>query len=166
MPSKTLMVFYGSGTSVYEESSTNYGVTWSSAQTISSSETSVTGISSADASAGVLWTAGSSSPFNVRFAALSTLNAVSESPFAVHLISLYILDTTTNTLTHYDTNSSGTDVTGSFDYEIAAGEIMSLPLSNFAWTTNQNYIITVTTDQGVVLFFDSDLTELGFLSEF
>ncbi len=156
MPSKTLLVFYGSGTTLYEESSTNYGVSWSSAQTVSSSETSITGITSAETSAGVLWTSGSSSPYNVRFAALPALSAVSSSPFTVHLISLYVLDTTTNTLIHYDTNSSGTGVTGSFDYEIAAGETMSIPLSNFAWTTSQSYIIAVTTDQGLI--FSSTLT--------
>lgn len=150
MPSKTLMLFYGSGSNVYEQSSENFGVTWSSAITMSSSETTVSGVVSADSSPGVIWTSGSSSPYSVRFAALPELDAVNNSPFSVNMISLYILDTTSNTLTHYDTNPSGTDVTGGFSYEISAGETMSIPLQYFSWTTSQSYLITVATDQGVV----------------
>ncbi len=154
MPTKTLVLYYGNGANLYEESSENYGLAWSSAQTISSSETSVAGVTSTDGSAGVLWTSGSSSPYNVRFAALPVLSVFNSSPFAVQMISLYILDTTTNSLTHFDTNPSGTDVTGSFDYWIGAGEAMSIPLSsNFAWTTSQSYVITVASDQGVLESF-------------
>lgn len=151
LPSKTLVTFYGSGANLYEQSSVNYGVSWSSAQTISSSETSVTGVVAAQSAAAVLWTSGSSSPYNIRFAALPVLTAVSSSPFAVNMISLYILNSATNTLTHYDTNSSATGVTGSFAYTIGAGETMSIPLVNFAWTTSESYIITITTDQGIVV---------------
>jgi len=150
LPSKSLAVFYGSGSNLYEQTSVNYGITWASALTISSSETSITEVSTSLSSSGVLWSSGSSSPFNIRFAALPILTMVSGSPFAVNMISLYILNTVTNTLTHYDTNSSATGVSGSFAYEIGAGEIMSIPLAIFAWVTSENYIVTVTTDQGVV----------------
>jgi hypothetical protein len=153
MPSKTLIAFYGSGAYVYSEWSVNYGITWSSTQTVSSSETSITGLTSADGGTGVIWTSGSASPYNVRFAALPVLSAICDSPFAVNMISLYMLNTATWGLTHYDTNSSGTGVTGSFAYEIGAGETMSIPLANFAWTTSEGYIITVTTDQGIVVSY-------------
>jgi hypothetical protein len=72
------------------------------------------------------------------------------------MISLYILNTVTDTLVHFDTNSSAPGVSASFDNQIGAGETMSIPLSSFAWTTSQNYVITVTTDQGLV--FSSTLT--------
>lgn len=151
MPSKTLVVFYGSGTTLYELSSVNYGVTWSSASTISSSETSLSGVTAAQSACGVLWTSGGASPYSVRFAALPVLSTMSNSPFAVNMISLYVFDTTSDTLVHYDTNSSATGVSGSFAYEIGAGETMSIPLAYFAWTTSQSYTITVTTDQGVIV---------------
>jgi len=155
-PSKTLMVYYGSGANLYMLSSTNFGTTWSSIQTISSSETSVTGVTSAEGGNAAIWTSGSSSPFNVRFTTGPVLTSVNNSPFAVHLISLYILNTVTNTLTHYDTNSSAPGVTGSFDNQIGAGETMSIPIGSFSWTVSQNYIITVSTDQGLI--FSSTLT--------
>ena len=149
-PSKTLIVYYGSGSNLYMLSSVNYGTTWSSALTISSSETSVTGVSAADNGIGAIWTSGSSSPFNVRFAANPMLSTVNNSPFAVHMISLYVLNTVSSTLVHFDTNSSATGVTAAFDNQIGAGETMSIPLSYFAWSTSQSYVITLTTDQGVV----------------
>jgi hypothetical protein len=155
-PSKTLVVFYGAGSNLYMLSSLDFGTTWSSIQTISSSETSVTGVTSAEGGNAVLWTSGGSSPFNVRFASIPTFSAVNNSPFAVHMISLYILNTVTDTLVHFDTNSSAPGVSASFDNQIGAGETMSIPLSSFAWTTSQNYVITVTTDQGLV--FSSTLT--------
>ena len=155
-PSKTLIVFYGSGVNVYSTSSVNFGTSWTSAQTISSTETSVTGINSAEDGIGVLWTSGGSSPFNIRFAALPMLSTINNTPFAVHMISLYILNTVTNTLTHFDTNSSAPGVAAAFDNQIGTGETMSIPLSYFAWTTSQSYVITLTTDQGVT--FTSSLT--------
>jgi len=155
-PSKTLIVFYGAGSNLYMLSSLNFGTTWSSIQTISSSESSVAGVTSAEGGSAALWTSGSSSPFNVRFVSVPLLSTINNSPFAVHMISLYILNTVTSTLVHFDTNSSAPGVSGSFDNQIGAGEIMSIPLSSFAWTTSESYIITLTTDQGQV--FSSTLT--------
>jgi hypothetical protein len=150
-PSDTLIAFFGSGTTLSMMYSTNYGSAWSSAVTISSSETSITGVSSTFTGSGVLWTSGSSSPFNVRFAAIPLIAATNKSPFAVHLISLYIYDTATQTLVHFDTNSLATGVTGSFDFELSPGEELSMPLSSFTWTDDQSYLITMTTDQGVLI---------------
>ncbi len=153
MPSKTLVLSYGSGANVYSQTSLNYGVSWASAQTISSSETSVSGLTIADDASGIMWTSGSSSPYNIRFSALPVLGTISGSPFAVHMISLYILDTVSNTMTHFDTNSSAAGVTGSFDYQIGSGETMSIPISSFSWTVSHSYIITVATDQGTILSY-------------
>ena len=44
------------------------------------------------------------------------------------MISLYILNTVTNTLVHFDTNSSAPGVSAGFDNQIGAGETMSIPL--------------------------------------
>ena len=94
---------------------------------------------------------GSSSPFNVRFASIPVIASVNNSPFAVHLISLYIYNTVSGTLVHFDTNSTGTGVSGAFDFEVGPGEQISIPISSFAWTTSQNYLITLATDQGVLI---------------
>jgi len=149
-PSDTLIVFYGSGTTLSTLYSTNFGNTWSSIQTVSSSETSITGLSSVYSGSGAVWMSGSSSPFNVRFASIPVITTVNSSPFAVHLISLYIYNTVSATLTHYDTNSSASGVSGSFDFELAPREQLSVPLTSFSWTTNQYYLITLSTDQGVL----------------
>jgi trimeric autotransporter adhesin len=150
MPSKTLVVFYGSGADVYMLSSLNFGTTWSSVQTISTSESRVTGVATAIGGGAAIWTSGTSSPFNVRFAAVPVLTVVNSSPFAVNMISLYILDTVSNSLIHFDTNSSASGVSGSFNDHIGAGETMSIPLTTFTWTIDQNYIITVASDQGLI----------------
>jgi len=149
-PSDTLMVFYGSGTTLSLVSSTNYGGYWSTAQTLSSSESSITGVSSAYVGGGVMWTSGSSSPFNIRFAAVPLITTINNSPFSIHLISLYVYNTQSQSLLHYDTNSSGSRVSGTFDYEILPSEQLSIPLPSFTWTTTTTYLITITTDQGVL----------------
>jgi len=149
-PSDTLIVFYGSGTTLSTLYSTNFGTSWSSIQTVSSSETSIAGLSSTFGGSGAVWTSGSSSPFNVRFASIPVITTVNASPVAVHLISLYIYNTVSATLTHYDTNSSASGVSGSFDFELAPSEQLSVPLTSFSWTTNQYYLITLATDQGVL----------------
>ena len=148
--SNSLLVFYASGANVYGVYSTNLGISWSSTQTISNSETAATGLTSTYAGGGVIWTSGGSNPFNVRFASVSILSVTNNSPFAVHLVSLYIFGSNTETLVHFDVNSSAIGVSGLFDYWLGAGETLSVPLS-FIWVTNQNYLLTVTTDQGVIL---------------
>ena len=147
-PSKTLLIFYGAGTSLYALSSLNFGVSWSATSTVSSSETSATEIIAGDGGDGVMWLSGSSSPYNVRFASYSLLETVNSSPFAVHMISLYILNTASESLVHFDANSSATGVSGLFDQEIGAGEMMTVPIGTFSWTTSQSYLVTVATDQG------------------
>ncbi len=149
-PSDTLIVFYGSGTTVSMIYSMNFGKAWSSAETLSSSETSITGLSSTYAGSGVVWTSGSSSPFNIRFSAVPVITVINSSPFSVHLISLYIYNTVSQTLVHFDINSSALGVTGSFNFEVSPNEQLSSPLSSFSWTTNENYLITIATDQGVL----------------
>jgi hypothetical protein len=149
-PSETLIVYYGSGTTVSSLYSTNFGNSWSSISTVSSSETSITGLSSTYDGSGAVWTSGSSSPFNIRFASIPVITTVNNSPFSVHLISLYIYNTVSDTLVHYDTNSSAVGVSGSFDFELGPSEQLSAPLTSFSWNTNQYYLITLSTDQGVL----------------
>jgi len=149
-PSDTLIVFYGSGITLSMTYSTNFGNAWSISQTLSSSEASIIGVTSTNSGSGVLWTSGGSSPYNVRFSSVPILSETNESPFIVHLISLYIYNTLSGSLVHFDTNSSSPGVTGSFDFEISPSEQLSMPLASFSWTTNENYLITLATDQGVL----------------
>ncbi|MGI0080398.1 MAG: hypothetical protein ACRECH_12330, partial [Nitrososphaerales archaeon] len=148
--SNTLLVFYASGASVYVVYSTNSGVSWGLTQTLSGNESAVTGLTSTYTGGGVIWTSGVSNPFSIRFASVSILSITNNSPFSVHLVSLYIFASSINTLVHFDIDSSASGVSGVFDYWLGAGETMSIPLS-FVWVLNQNYLVTVTTDQGVVL---------------
>lgn len=149
-PSDSLLVFYGSGTTLSMIYSTDYGGAWSSSTTLSSGESSITGLNSPYTGSGVAWTSGSSSPFNVRFAAVPVIAVTNESPFTVQAISLYIYDTQTLTLVHFDTNSSAPGVSGSFDYYLSPGEELSIPLSSFTWMTSNYYLVTIATDQGVL----------------
>ena len=68
----------------------------------------------------------------------------------MHLVRLYIFNSALNTLVHFDVNSSAAGVSWVFDYWLGAGETMSIPLS-FVWALNQNYLVTVTSDQGALL---------------
>jgi hypothetical protein len=145
----TLIVFYGQGSTVNQLFSTDLGSSWSPIQIVSSSETSITGLTSAYTSSGAIWTSGTSS-FNVRFAALSTATITSRSPFAVHLISLYIYNLVTNAVVHFDTNASAAGVTAKFDYWVGEGQTLAVPLV-FPFTPGQSYVITLATDQGVLL---------------
>ena len=148
--SRTLIVFYGSGSSVYDTYSVNGGASWYPSATISGSESSIAGLTSTFDGTGAIWTSGTTSPFNIRFANLPSVTITNNSPFPVHLISLYIYNPSTNALIHFDTNSSATGVSGLFDYWLGAGEIVSVPLPPFIWVTSQNYQITATTDQGLI----------------
>ena len=148
--SRTLIVFYGSGSNIYDLYSVNAGATWYPRTTISSTESSITGLTSIYAGTGVIWTSGTAVPFNVRFADLPSVTISNNSPFPVHMISLYIYNPNTNAVVHFDTNTSATGVTGSFDYWLGAGETVSVPLPSYTWVTSQSYLVTATTDQGVV----------------
>jgi hypothetical protein len=154
----TFLIFYGSGSNMYYVYSTDQGDMWSSQQTISTGESTLSGTSSSNAGGGVVWTSGGSSPYNVRFASVTLSNSwqltpsfQNASPFAVHLISLYLYDTNSSSLVaHYDTNSSAPGVSGSFDLWIGAGQTASLTFT-FNWTHSHSYLVTVTTDQGIVV---------------
>jgi hypothetical protein len=156
----TFLIFYGSGSNMYYAYSTDQGAVWSSQQTISTSENKLSGISSSNADGGIVWTSGASSPYNVRFAVVTgnsnwqiTPSFQNSSPFAVHLISLYVYDTNTSSLVaHFDTNSSAPGVSGQFDLWIGAGQPQTYPSAlTFNWTHKHSYLLTVTTDQGIVI---------------
>lgn len=151
--SRSLIVYYGSGTDLYELASVNGGATWNSVMTLSVSETAISGLTSAYSGNGAAWTSGGSTPFSVRFIAIPTLTLTNNSPFPVHLISLYVYNPSANSLVHFDTNATGVGVSGQFDFWAGSGETMSIPLSEFAWTAAQSYVITVATDQGVETSF-------------
>ena len=150
--SKTLDVFFGTGSNLYFIFSDNLGQSFGAAQTISTSENSITGVTSAYSAPGVVWMSGSSSPFNLRFFASSVVSITNASPFPIRLISLYIYDTTANVLYHFDTNSSAPGVSGSFDYWMAPGQTLTVPES-FNWIPSDSFSITVTTDQGLIAAF-------------
>ncbi|MFI5421461.1 MAG: hypothetical protein ACHQ1H_10890, partial [Nitrososphaerales archaeon] len=139
--SSTSLIFYGAGTNLYYSYSTDQGAVWSSQQTISTTETSLTGIASSNTGGGILWTSGSSSPYNVRFAFISassswqvTSTFQDSSSFAIHFISLYLYDVnTTSLVSHWDTNSSAPGVAGLFDQWAGAGQTISVTLT-YNWT--------------------------------
>ena len=150
-----LTVYYGTGANVYYVYSTDAGATWSTQNTISTGENTVAGITSADSSQGVAWVSGGASPFNVRFATAGpvgqlSLTFVNQSPFAVHLISLYVYSTTSNILNHYDADSSDPTVSGNFDNWVSAGLTLSETVTINLYS-NQNYLITSSTDGGVII---------------
>jgi hypothetical protein len=142
--SGTLIAYYGTNNSIYMQY--NFGSSWSSPLTLSNSESSASGLTSSFSGAGLAWQSGN----KIRFALVPTLTTVNNSPFAVHLISLYVYNPSTQTLVHFDTNVSASGVTGSFDYWIGAGEVMSIPLPIFPWNPSQNYLVTMTTDEGAL----------------
>ncbi|MHB8702287.1 MAG: beta strand repeat-containing protein [Nitrososphaerales archaeon] len=145
----TLTVFYGAGGLLNYTSSTTLGSSWNSPSTISTSEAAITGVTSSYSGDGVVWASGNFGPFNVRFDSLSIVQGQNSSPTAVHVISLYIHDTTADTLTHYDTNASAPGVSGVFDYWLGEGETLNIPVS-FAAVPGDSYLITLATDQGLV----------------
>jgi len=131
----------GATTIQYYTSST-LGSIWSSpAIALESSETaSITGLSPSENGFAVTWENGASA---VRFAALSTFTVANSSPFAVHLVDLYIYNSATNSLVaHYYFNS-----TEEFDYYIGQGSSMVLPI-RFVWAATTSYLVTVATDTG------------------
>jgi uncharacterized membrane protein len=81
-----------------------------------------------------------------------TVTIFNSSPFAVHLVSLYIQDETNAVLYHFDTNSTAPGVSGSFDHWVASGAMMSVSES-LSWTSKDNFSITVASDQGVLASF-------------
>lgn len=145
----TLMVFYGSGSNLFCISTQNLGSSFSSPQTISSSETSLTGLNSGYSAPGISWSSGTFSPFNVRFASLGVLTVSNNGPFAIQVVSLYIYNPATTALVHFDANATGPGVSGQFDYWIGSARSINVPLT-FSWSTSQSYIVTVSTDQGIL----------------
>jgi hypothetical protein len=161
----TLVLFEAAsgGSTLYARSSLTYGNIWfpavgSPAFTVSSSETSVTGITAAySGTFAAMWTAGSSSPYSVRFFALSMLPVVANSPFAVQAASLYVKQPSSNSVVqHYDTDGTTSGAAGPFAAWIGAGSEMDLPLvpnpggSLLLWSTSTAYLFTLTTATGVV----------------
>lgn len=147
--SSGLLAFYGSGSNVYYTSTQNFGASFSPQLSISTGESSLTGVSSGYSSSGLSWTSGSSSPYNVRFSSLGILAVNNNSPFAIQAVSLYIYNPSTTALIHYDLNSSAQGVSGAFDYWIGSARSISVPLA-FPWSPTQTYLVTVTTDQGII----------------
>lgn len=146
--SNTLQVFYGAGTNLYQLFSTNYGQSFSSAKTVSTGQAALSGLTSIYSGDAVAWISGTPT-FNLEFYSLSTTSVTSASPLVVHLISLYIYDTTSGTLFHYDVNSSAQGVVGSFSYWVPPEQSITIP-NNFTWTGSDSFTITITTDQGIV----------------
>lgn len=68
-----LGAFFGSGTTVYN-SSTTTDTSWPTADTVSTSETALIGLNSLENSTnpGVFWTSGAASPYTIRFAGANT----------------------------------------------------------------------------------------------
>jgi len=161
--STTLVLFEEtSGTTVEYRTSVTFGGVWypplaSGPISISTTETSATGLTAAySGTFAATWTAGASSPYSIRFASLSMLSVVDSSAFAVHLIGSYVYQPSTNTLVaHYDIISSGPGVAanGLFDYWVGQGSQMDIPLpfNSFNWAVSTAYLVTVTTDAGVVV---------------
>ena len=93
----------------------------------------------------VTWTSGNIANYNVRFASLSVLAVTNNGGFAVHLVSLYVSQPSSNTLlVYYATNS-----TELFDYWLSPGSTTYLALT-FTWTISTAYQITIGTSTGVV----------------
>ena len=145
----TFIVFYGEGNDVYQVVSMDQGGSWGPAQLLSNSESSIAGLTSAQYSPGVIWTSATGSPFTVRFLSPSTVVVSSTTPFAVHLISLYLYSPSMNTLVHFDTNASASGVAGRFDYWIGQGQALTIPIF-FNFASGQAYLITLTTDTGLI----------------
>ncbi|MHB1868822.1 MAG: hypothetical protein ACYCPP_07745, partial [Nitrososphaerales archaeon] len=150
--SQTLQIFYGTGTSLYQLFTTNLGQTFSVAQTVSTSQTALPGLTAIYTGDAVAWISGTASPFNVDFYALSTTSVTNGSPFPVHIISLYIDDNTLGTLIHFDTNASAPGVSGVFDYWLQTEQTITIPEAS-TWTVNDNFVITTSTDQGIIASF-------------
>jgi len=142
----TLFLFDANISSINYYYSGNQGYTWSLGAEGTSYEPDVAGLSAADgATIAVTWTSGNVAPYSVRFASVSSLAVTNNSGYAVHLISLFVSQPSTNTLlTYYFTNS-----TELFDYWLGPGATASLAIT-FVWTTNTAYQITIGTSTGVV----------------
>ena len=122
--------------------SSTLGTTWNSpAITLVSAETGVNGLAPASGRFAVTWTDGGG---NVRVAALSSFTLSNDSPFAVHVVDLYIYEPSTNALVaHYYYNS-----TEDFDYWVGQGGSAAIPV-RFVWSANTTYLVTFGTDTGV-----------------
>jgi|GEM_PF-3546306 hypothetical protein len=152
--SNSFVVFYGSGANLYYVYSTDSGLLWTQRATISTSETAISGVTALNSEGGVAWVSGSGSPYNVRFASASvswqlSLAIQNSSPFAVHLVSLYLYDTNTDALAHFDVNPQGPGVVGQFELWVPAGEAINSTIP-IVWIHSQNYLITIATDEGVL----------------
>jgi hypothetical protein len=142
----TLYLFDANGSSINYYYSGNQGNTWSFGSTGTSYEPDIAGLSAADGSTiAITWTSGNVENYNVRFAALSSVTISNNSPNAVHVVSLYVTNPTTDTLlTYYYTNS-----TELLDYWIGGGSTQAI-VFNFDWTPVTSYAITYATSSGVV----------------
>jgi hypothetical protein len=87
-----LQVFFGSGTTLYNASSTS-DTAWPAPNTISTSETGLLGLNALDNStlSGVFWTSGAASPYTIRFA---EANTKSYNPTMISPSSAYTTTTT------------------------------------------------------------------------
>ena len=144
----TIFLFDASVSTINYYYSANLGYTWSSKFVATVYEPSITGLSGAGAGTmAVTWTNGNPSvgTFNVRFASLSSLAVTNNSGFAVHAVSLFITQPSTNTLlSYYEINSSEL-----FDYWLGAGSTAYLA-TTFPWTTTTAYQFTIGTSTGVL----------------
>lgn len=147
--SETLQIFYGEGSNLYQMFSMNLGETFSQPLTVSTTQSSLSGLTGIYAGDAVMWISGTAAPYNVEFYALSTITVVNSSPFPVHLVSLYVYDNTLGVLSHFDTNSTAVGVIGPFDYWVPIEQTVTIPEA-VSWTANDNFVITVSTDQGLV----------------
>ncbi len=140
----TLVLFdsYPTDATIQYYTSATLGSIWSSpAITLESSETSVNGLSPASGAFAVTWF---NTADNVRFAALSSFTVSNSSPFAVHVVDVYVYNPSTNTLVaHWYYNS-----TEEFDYWVGQGSTMQIPI-RFIWSSSTSYLVTFSTDTGV-----------------
>jgi hypothetical protein len=144
----TIFLFDASVSTISYYYTSNLGYTWYLGADATTYEPSVTGLSgTGENTMAVTWTNGNPSvgTFNVRFASLSVLAVTNNSGFAVHLVTIFVTQPSTNTLlTYYVTNSSEY-----FDYWLGAGSTAYLAFT-FVWTTSTAYQITIGTSTGVV----------------
>jgi hypothetical protein len=141
----TLVLFDNpTSSSIQYYSSSTLGSIWSSAITLvtGAGDTAINGLCPSNNAFAVTWTG--ASPFNIRFAALSTVTVTNSSPFTIHLVDLYVLNSAANSLVaHFYSNS-----TNDFDYWVAQGASTVIPI-RFVWAAATSYAVTVSTDTGV-----------------
>ncbi|MGH9920382.1 MAG: hypothetical protein ACRD6W_16130 [Nitrososphaerales archaeon] len=93
----------------------------------------------------------------MRFFSLSMFSVDDNSAFAVNGMSLYISQPSANSLVqHYDTTGTTSGAAGPFSFWVGPGTEMDIPLipdvpgAVFDWSTSTTYLLTMTTNTGVV----------------